>query len=208
MNLIVIAKAPEPGRVKTRLCPPCTEEEAAALAEAALRDTMRVVSAVPGVQPVIALDGDAPSWIEVPVIPQRGSGLDERIAAAFADVGAPGLLIGMDTPQVTTELLTHAIALLRHSDAVLGEAVDGGWWAAGVRRIASDAFRGVPMSTSVTGRAQRARLQALGYTVADLPTLRDVDTFEDARLVADEIPDSAFATCVGAIARRTEAASA
>lgn len=209
MNLIVIAKAPEPGRVKTRLCPPCTEDEAAALAEAALRDTLKAVGAVSGVQPVIALDGVLPPWItDMHVIPQRGAGLDERIAAAFADAGAPALLIGMDTPQITTALLTQAIALLQESDAVLGDAVDGGWWAAGVRRVVPDAFRGVPMSTSVTGRAQRARLHALGYTVADLPTLRDVDTFEDARLVADEIPDSAFARCVRAVARRAEAASA
>jgi rSAM/selenodomain-associated transferase 1 len=202
MNIIVIAKAPVPGRVKTRLCPPCTPIQAAALAEAALRDTLRATTRVRGARTVLALDGAIGSWLpdDVDVIPQRGGRLDERIAAAFEDAGTAALLIGMDTPQVTPVLLTSAIEVLSRDgvDAVLGHAADGGWWAAGVRRFVSDAFVGVPMSTAVTGCAQRARFESLGWRVGGLPTLRDVDTFEDALVIAEMAPSTRFAQAVTA----------
>ncbi|MGB7806486.1 MAG: DUF2064 domain-containing protein, partial [Actinomycetota bacterium] len=103
VNLVIIAKAPIPGRSKTRLCPPCTPLEAARIAEAALVDTIAVAMATPGVRPILALDGEPGSWLPpaLEVIPQRGDGLDERLASAFDDVGGPALLVGMDTPQLT-----------------------------------------------------------------------------------------------------------
>jgi rSAM/selenodomain-associated transferase 1 len=180
--LIVLAKAPRPGRSKTRLCPPCTPEQAAALAAAALADTLRAATATPAARRVLALDGEAAPWRRPgwEVIPQRGDGLDERLAAAFADVGGPALLIGMDTPQVTPALLGTALAWLAGTEAVLGPASDGGYWAVGLRRPRSEAFIGVPMSTAGTGAAQRRRLLALGLRPASLPGLRDVDDIADA----------------------------
>jgi rSAM/selenodomain-associated transferase 1 len=200
--VIVLAKAPVPGRVKTRLCPPCTPAQAARLAAAALEDTLAAVAALDGAAPVLVLDA-APDEPAVPVrgvdgctvIGQRGHGLDERLAAAFADVGGPALLLGMDTPQVTPALLASCTARLVEpgTDAVLGPAVDGGFWAIGLRAPSDAAFLGVPMSTDGTGAAQRDRLEALGLRVAALPVLRDVDTVADARAVAAEIPGSRFA---------------
>lgn len=199
----MLTKAPEPGRAKTRLCPPCTLEQAAVIARAALHDTLAAATAVRSAATVLVLDGPPGSWIPtgVRVIPQRGEGLDERIAAAFADAGTPALLIGMDTPQITACLLSDALSLLAGPgvDAVLGEASDGGWWAAGVNDVDSQAFLGVPMGTRSTGRAQRSRFHALGMNVAELPPLRDVDTFQDALAVAEMVPRSRLARAVGTV---------
>ncbi len=204
MNIIVLAKAPVAGRVKTRLCPPLTPQQAADVAGAALRDTLRAATAVRGARTVLVLDGRPGPWIPggVRVIPQRRGDLDERIAAAFVDGGGPALLVGMDTPQVNPALLAAAIdTLLRPGvDAVLGEAADGGWWAAGTRHPAPEAFRGVPMSTKRTHEFQQRSLIASGLCVAPLPRLRDVDTIDDAMAVAQLAPGSEFARALQATA--------
>lgn len=190
-TLIVLAKAPVAGRVKTRLCPPCTPAQAARLAAAALADTLRAVAAVPGGgRRVCVLDGAPGPWLPpgFDVLPQRGGGLDERLAAAFADAGGPALLVGMDTPQVTPALLADALARLERADAVLGAAPDGGYWAIGLRRAADALFHGVPMSAATTGAAQLARLREHGLQVDLLPALRDVDAIADARAVARACP--------------------
>lgn len=194
---MVIAKAPVPGLVKTRLCPPCTPQQAAALAEAALADTLAAVAATPVARRVCVLDGAPGPWLPdgIEVIPQRGDGLGERLAAAFDDVGGAALLIGMDTPQVMPSVLADGLATLRApgADAVLGLAPDGGYWAIGLRRPDADVFAGVPMSTRRTGAAQRARLLDAGRRVRLLPELRDVDTIKDARIVASAAPHGRFA---------------
>jgi glycosyltransferase A (GT-A) superfamily protein (DUF2064 family) len=202
-TLLVIAKAPVPGRVKTRLVPPCTYEQAAALAEAALADTLRTAAAVPARRRVLVLDGQPGPWLPggFDILPQCGGPLDERLAAAFAAVRGPALLIGMDTPQVTPALLT---ADWRGAGALFGPADDGGFWALGLRDPDPGLLRGVPMSTAATGSVQRARLVAAGLRVTDLPRLRDVDTAADAVAVARQAPGGRFAARVrelGAVLR-------
>jgi glycosyltransferase A (GT-A) superfamily protein (DUF2064 family) len=191
-TLLVIAKQPVPGRVKTRLVPPCTFEQAAALAEAALADTLQTVLTVPARRRVLVLDGKPGPWLPpgFDIVPQCGGPLDERLAAAFAAVRGPALLIGMDTPQVTRALLT--VDWLA-ADAVFGPADDGGFWALGLRVPDPALLRGVPMSTPGTGAIQRGRLLAAGLRVTDLPRLRDVDTAADAAVVARQAPRSHFA---------------
>lgn len=195
ITLLVIAKQPVPGRVKTRLVPPCTYEQAAALAEAALADTLHTAAMVPARRRVLVLDGEPGPWLPdgFDIVPQCDGPLDERLAAAFAAVRGPALLIGMDTPQVTTDLLTVD---LDAADAVFGPAADGGFWALGLRVPDPALLRGVPMSTSETGAIQRARLLAAGLRVTDLPQLRDVDTAADAVAVARQAPGSRFAARV------------
>jgi rSAM/selenodomain-associated transferase 1 len=211
-TLVVLAKAPVPGRVKTRLCPPCTPLEAAHLATAALRDTLQAVAATPGVRRrVCVLDGAPGRWLPpgFEVLPQRGDGLDERLAAAFADVGEPALLIGMDTPQVTPALLGDALARLARTDAVLGLAPDGGYWAIGLRAAADALFHGVAMSATTTGAAQLARLRQHGRRVGRLPALRDVDTIADAWAVAAACPPgAAFPAALAAIEHGRDATAA
>lgn len=208
-QLVVLAKRPIPGRAKTRLTPPYTPLQAAALAAAALRDTLDAVLRTPVQRRVLALDGPPTKGLPglgsdgLELLPQRGDRLDERIANALADawVGAalPLLLIGMDTPQVSPLLLTAALQRLLEPgvDAVLGPATDGGFWALGVRRPHVDAVRGVEMSTTRTGREQLARLRAAGLTVRRLAQLRDVDTARDARVVAAGAPGGSFAAVLG-----------
>ncbi|KAB1978840.1 TIGR04282 family arsenosugar biosynthesis glycosyltransferase [Streptomyces triticiradicis] len=191
-TLLVIAKEPVPGRVKTRLTPPFTPQEAAELAEAALADTLQTVAAAPASRRVLVLDGAPGPWLPpaFDVLPQCAGGLDERLADAFDRCAGPALLIGMDTPQVTPELLTVDFD---GCDAWFGPAQDGGFWALGLADPDPRLLRGVPMSTPETGAVQRERLLAAGLRVRDLPCLRDVDTAADAHAAAALAPRGRFA---------------
>ena len=113
-TILVIAKAPVPGRVKTRLCPPCTPEQAAELAQAALRTRWTPPRRAARGRRVLVLDGAPGAWLPggFEVVAQRGDGLAERLADAFEDAGEPALLVGMDTPQVTPALLDAALEAL------------------------------------------------------------------------------------------------
>jgi rSAM/selenodomain-associated transferase 1 len=196
-RLLVIAKSPVPGRSKTRLSPPCTPEQAAALAQAALTDTLAAAAATPCAGRTLVLDGAPGEWVPdgFEVVPQAGGGLGARLAAAFAGCEGPALLIGMDTPQVGPGLLAESLERLAMPgvDAVLGPAEDGGYWAIGMRAPRPRAFAGVPMSSERTGSCQRRALRRLGMRVEELPTLRDVDFIADAEDVAAAAPDGGFA---------------
>ena len=200
--LAVIAKSPAPGRVKTRLSPPCTAAEAAAIAEAALVDTLATLADTPAPRRVLVLDGPPGRWLapDLDLIAQRGEGLAQRLANAFADIGGPAFLVGMDTPQIRPELLAAGQAAVAAGRAALGPASDGGYWGIGLPAPDARAFAGVPMSTAATGAAQRAALARLGLPVARLAELRDVDTIVDARAVALQAPDSRFAAALEAVA--------
>ncbi|HEX6311569.1 MAG TPA: TIGR04282 family arsenosugar biosynthesis glycosyltransferase [Acidimicrobiia bacterium] len=206
--LAVIAKAPRPGSSKTRLCPPCTPDEAAGVAQAALEDTLSVMATAPvaGSRAAV-LEGEPGSWLpdDFAVVPQGAGDLGDRLAGAFAALDGPAVVIAMDTPQVTGELLGSAVEALGRpgTDAVLGLTDDGGYWAIGLRRPDRRVFEGVPMSSPDTGAAQLERLHDLGLATALLPRLRDVDTFADAIAVAAEAPRSRFATAVERVAART-----
>jgi rSAM/selenodomain-associated transferase 1 len=209
LALLVIAKESVPGRVKTRLTPPCTPEQAARLAAAAIADTLAAASAsTRAARRVLVLDGRPGPWIPrgFEVIPQRGDGLAERLAAAFADAGAPAFLVGMDTPQVTPAELDAGLDALSERESVLGAALDGGYWGIGLRDADPRVFEGVPMSAAHTGAVQRARLNALGLQPAILPPLLDVDTIEDARAVARTAPEGRFAQALAAIEPEAQAA--
>ncbi|MFJ4685134.1 DUF2064 domain-containing protein [Streptomyces sp. NPDC091377] len=196
-TLLVIAKAPVPGRVKTRLTPPYSPAQAARLAEAALADSLAAVADAPARRRVMVLDGAPGPWLPAgfEVVAQCAGSLDVRLAAAFAGCTGPAVLIGMDTPQVTPALLAPALAedAWRECDAWFGPAVDGGFWALGLAVPEPGLLRGVPMSRPDTGALQRQRLVEAGLRVRDLRRLRDVDTAEDVLAVAAEAPHTRFA---------------
>jgi uncharacterized protein len=146
---------------------PCTPNEAAALADASLRDVVAAMLATAVARRVVVLDGPAPPWLPTSfeVVAQRGTGLDRRLAAAFADIG-PTLVIAADTPQVRPDDLIGGLRALVTHDAVLGPSVDGGYWAIGLRKAQASAVHGVLMSTSHPLDAQRERLTALGLSGA------------------------------------------
>ncbi|MFI5867971.1 DUF2064 domain-containing protein [Streptomyces sp. NPDC051546] len=193
-TLLVIAKAPVAGRVKTRLTTAFSPQQAADLARAALRDTLDAVLATPAGRRVLVLEGAPGPWVPpgIEVVPQGAGGLDARLAAAFALAEGAALLIGMDTPQVTPGLLALGLDFTE-ADAWFGPADDGGFWALGLADPDPALLLGVPMSVPDTGKVQRQRLTAAGLAVRDLPELCDVDTPADAERVASAAPGTRFA---------------
>lgn len=197
VNLLVLAKEPRPGRVKTRLCPPCSPHDAAELAAASLADTLAAARECGADDVVVALDGRPGEWLPdgVAVVPQGSGGLDQRLACAWSQMTGPTVQIGMDTPQLTAAALADALDTLTRPgvDATFGPAVDGGWWAVGLQQPDRRAFLGIAPSRPDTGRHQRDRLRQMGLRVTDLPWVRDVDDIGDARAVAAAAPGTAFA---------------
>ena len=198
--VVVLAKKPRPGYVKTRLVPPLTHDQAAALAAAALHDTLDAMDEVAADDRILAFAGDARDWLRAGWrhTAQPRGGLDERIVAAFATSRGPTVLIGMDTPQVSARDV-EAFDPQRY-DACLGHARDGGFWAIGFAdpRVAGPAVSGVPMSTAHTGRQQFDRLRRLGLRVQLLGPMTDVDTIDTAHEVALVAPHTRFAAALAA----------
>jgi rSAM/selenodomain-associated transferase 1 len=194
-TIILIAKETIPGKVKTRLHPPLSLEQAATLAAASISDTLAAIAPLDAARRVLLFDGERvpEGTAGYEVMPQVAGDLDERLAAAFDACDGPVILIGMDTPQLTAADLAPAFDWPEGVDAFFGPASDGGFWALGMADPRGDLIRGVPMSRDDTGSIQLARLVDAGLEVAMLPELRDVDTIFDALSVAASAPDGTFA---------------
>jgi len=195
-TLILIAKETIPGKVKTRLHPPLSLEQAAILAAASISDTLAAVESLNASRRILLFDGVKPpiGSADFDLIPQVEGDLDERLAAIFDEVTGPTVLIGMDTPQLTLSDLAPAFPWPDDVDAFFGPASDGGFWALGLAEPTGDLIRGVPMSRDDTGRIQLQRLFDAQLRVKLLPTLTDVDTIDDARVAAAIAPSSLFAS--------------
>ena len=195
-TLIIIAKECIPGRVKTRLHPPLSLEQAASLASASLADTFRAVSALDTSRRILLFDGNLFPLGSEPydVIHQVSGNLDRRLGAIFDECEGPTVLIGMDTPQLDATMLAPLFDEWPVDvDAFLGLAVDGGYWTIAMAKPNGSLIRGVPMSKDNTGQLQLERLTTAGLRVRMLPELLDVDTIDDARLVAGLAPQTEFA---------------
>jgi uncharacterized protein len=204
---LVVAKAPVAGRVKTRLGADVGDDAAADLAAASLLDTLAACrDAFGSAGCLIALAGDLGDAVRGDEITraldgwslarQRGSTFAERLVNAHVDVppGGPVVQVGMDTPQLTPDVLQDAARVLDTHDAVLGPAADGGWWVLGLRQPAGAVvLHDVPMSTPTTYGDTRRALARAGLDVGTTATLRDVDTVTDADAVVREAPAGEFA---------------
>jgi len=209
-TLVVIAKECVPGRVKTRLNPPLSLEQAARVAAASLSDTLRAVASLPATRRILAFEGNLlPDGSEdYEVIPQSSGGLDMRLAAIFDRCSGPTVLIGMDTPQLTAEVLDPLFSDWPSDvDAWFGPANDGGFWVLGLAEPDGSLIRGVPMSQDDTGAVQLRRLTDAGLRVRMLPELVDVDTIADAREVARQAPDGEFARTLRSVDAASEVSS-
>jgi glycosyltransferase A (GT-A) superfamily protein (DUF2064 family) len=195
-TLIVIAKETIPGKVKTRLHPPLSLEQAAILAAASISDTLAAVEPLDASRRILLFDGVKPpiGSAAYDLVAQVDGDLDERLAAIFDEVTGPALLIGMDTPQITLADLAEAFPWPDDIDAFFGPANDGGFWALGLAEPRGDLIRGVPMSRDDTGRIQLQRLFDAGLRVKLLPTITDVDTIDDAHAAAEIAPHTLFAS--------------
>jgi glycosyltransferase A (GT-A) superfamily protein (DUF2064 family) len=193
ITVAVVAKECLPGKVKTRLTPALSPEGAARVASASLADTLSTVRALAAERRVLFFDGDVvpESADGFDVLHQPGGGLDERLGFLFDAIDGPLLLVGMDTPQVSTDALAPVFDQPER-DAWFGPAEDGGFWSLYLQDPTGDLLRGVPMSQDDTGAVQFARLTDAGLDVGILGELLDVDTMPDAERVAELAPDSGF----------------
>ncbi len=207
---LVMAKAPVPGQVKTRLAQAVGDATAARLAAAALLDTLDVCERVfPQGQRVLALSGSLDQAVGSDdiiaaldrwrVIWQRGPDLAHRIAAAHREVhrlvGGPVVQVGMDTPHMSPKLLAAvARCVERRRQPVLGLADDGGWWVlATATPSVVDRLPDVAMSRSDTGIATHRAIRLTGRIPVIAPRLGDIDTADDAALAASRAPHTRFA---------------
>jgi rSAM/selenodomain-associated transferase 1 len=195
----IMAKAPRPGQVKTRLCPPLAPAEAAELSRCFLRDKIAQVRALPGAQPALAytpagaraeFEALAPGFT---LVPQRGPGLGERIVHAIADLAALGhrgvVLTDTDTPTLPPGCLAEAVRVLEaaEADAVVGPTDDGGYYLIGLRAPAPALFDGVPWSTDAVLNRTLERARDLGLAVRLLPRWFDVDTGPELERLAKDL---------------------
>jgi len=205
--VLVMAKVPILGQVKTRLAATEGAARAAQLATAALLDTLDVCELTFGLGRChLSLGGDLGRLDDVElrsrlrtwtVRPQRGAGLGERIANAHRELHptalAPVVQIGIDTPHVTSAAL-RSVAVMAVHQPVLGLAEDGGWWVLATNDPAQvDGLEKVPMSTARTGQRTWELLRAGGSIVGTVPSMRDVDEAADAEYVATLAPTTRFA---------------
>lgn len=195
--LALFTKAPVPGQVKTRMVPPLSHDEAAAVAWACLDSSLRrFVPAVP-VPFTLFLDGeaDAPlralaAELSVPIVAQAAGDLGARLEAAFRNLRAAGatrtLAIGSDSPTLDPVWIGEAVSALDENDVVIGPAEDGGYYLIGVRGDAAGIFREIPWSTREVALMTRERAGALGLSVHSLPSWYDVDDLPSlARAMGD-----------------------
>ncbi len=206
----IMAKAPRAGEVKTRLCPPLSLAEAAALYRRFLLDKIEQVRALRTASPAIAytptegrafFEEVAPGFL---LVSQRGADLGDRLAnclSEFLDRGYRGALaIDSDTPTLPLRFLQEALDLMATPaiDVVLGPTEDGGYYLIGLRTVHRELFAAMPWSTSQVLQETIRRADAKGLRVACLPPWYDIDTPDDlARLLA------ALAASDGEVPRHT-----
>lgn len=196
--LIIFAKAPIPGQVKTRLCPPLTLDEAASLHGSVVLDMLERSRNVAALDRFVAC---APSSDHVffkileerhgvRLIAQMGDDLGARMARACADVFALGyrqvLVVGTDLPTLPGSVFGEAVTLLAAHDVVLGPALDGGYYLIGLRKPSPDLFAGIPWSTDRVLPLTQQKAAALGLHTVLLPVRRDIDTIDDLMAVIEE----------------------
>ena len=189
-------RSPEPGRVKTRLVPPLTPEQAAALYERFIRDTFGGLAALDGVDLFAAIAPESDPALLRGVVPggvavfsQSGDGLGERISSVFHELFARGyarvVVIGSDSPDMPCSRVTEALALLGDGSAqlVLGPADDGGYFLVALSEPLSAPFAGIPWSTGAVLEATVQRAREAGIPVALTRGWHDIDRGEDIELI-------------------------
>ena len=183
-TLSVFAKAPVPGRVKTRLRPALSGGQAARLAAAFVRDTLGKAARLG--QPVTVYYSGDRALLEPLALPgvrwaEQGGG---DLGARMARVPAPCLILGADSPHLPAALLRAALAAVPLHDVVLGPAEDGGYFLIGLRAPQPALFDGIAWSTETVLAQTLARADALGLTVHQTPPWYDLDTPADLRRLA------------------------
>ncbi len=201
--LIIFAKAPIAGQVKTRLCPPLTPDEAASLHGSFVLDVLersktaiakhrlqleRYLACAPSARHVFfQILGERHG---VKLLDQVGEDLGARMARAFSTIFSSGyknaLLVGTDVPSLPLDTYRDALALLADHDLVLGPACDGGYYLIGLKRPAPELFAHIPWSTGRVFELTRLKADGLGFKTGLLPVQRDIDTIDDLLALIEE----------------------
>ena len=185
--MAVFARAPEPGRVKTRLIPVLRAAEAAELYEALLLDTVEVAESCARTVVAFTPSGGRRALERLlgghrRLLPQGPGDLGERLGRVFESLcegGQPGLVVGSDCPALTAARIRTAAERLGHADVVIGPALDGGYYLIGLRRPRPELFADIPWSTASVLEVTLSRAREAGLRVELLETARDLDTPED-----------------------------
>jgi hypothetical protein len=189
--LAVMTKAPQAGRVKTRLTPPLSPEEAAALNTCFLRDTARTISRTSTNGKALGVGVYTPIGSETMyskilpaefiLVPQRGDGFGERLLAATDDLLQLGFeslcLINSDSPTLPADVFTQAVDVLSHLEdgVVLGPSDDGGYYLIGLKKQHQRLFEEIEWSTERVLEQTVTAAKEIGLPIYLLPTWYDVD---------------------------------
>lgn len=195
-RLGIFAKQPVPGRVKTRLTPPLTPQEAAEFYEISLKETLSRCQAA-GLAPVLFFVGEASYFSEhfsgIERRPQVGGDLGERMAVALegllaeADCQAAAL-IGSDSPDLPLELIGEAFTVLRQRQNVVVPARDGGYTLIGMRSLRRELFKAIPWSSSEVLAVTRRRAEQDGIELVELAEWEDVDDLHSLQRLLQRSP--------------------
>ena len=200
--LVIFAKAPIPGQVKTRLCPPLTHDEAATLHGSFVLDTLertnvaviklkvpfdRYLACTPSSTLVFFKIMEERQGVKL--IDQEGQDLGERMHRTFEAFFTRGyrhvLIVGTDVPSLPLSYYQQALELLEKHDLVLGPALDGGYYLIGLNQSAPALFENMPWSTDRVLPLTRAKADSLGLRMAFLPEWRDIDRMEDLQTLIE-----------------------
>lgn len=191
--IIIFAKAPVPGEVKTRMCPPLAPDEAASLHGSLVMDAVERTRSLRGVDIFLACTPgmDHPFFQTLAarhrlrlcdqVGDDLGQRMDSALTAAFTQGYAYALLVGTDIPNLSANHYQRAKAILQDADVVLGPTDDGGYYLVGAKHPVPALFADIPWSTGSVLAQSRVRAERAGLVVGLLDPERDLDTFDDVR---------------------------
>ncbi|WP_160295217.1 TIGR04282 family arsenosugar biosynthesis glycosyltransferase [Geobacter sp. OR-1] len=197
--LLIFAKWPEPGRVKTRLSPPLSSHEAAELYRCMLLDTLASTNAVAGINRMIFFSGgperSADFRLLAPdaeVVMQDGENLGERLSNAFAKAFSLGYrsvaVIGTDSPHMPVERIEEAFTVLneKKADVVFGPSEDGGYYLIALNDPQPELLRDIPWSSPETLARSLEKAEDTGLKAKLLASGFDLDTVRDLHRLRDE----------------------
>ncbi len=188
-SILVMAREPAPGRVKTRLSPPLSHQLASYLYEAMLSDTIDIVISLKGagmylfVEPQNSPYFDRYGGMGISILPQSGINLGEKMENAAKLVWEqsknPLIIIGTDIPLLTPSIITRSVAMLESTDIVIGPCDDGGYYLIGMRDFTSVPFQQIPWSTDRVLKSTIAKLEEGALSFSFTEELFDIDTARD-----------------------------
>ena len=198
--VVIMAKKPQPGLSKTRLCPPYTPNQAALLAEALLKDTIDFVNTLPGIQPAVAITPpDEISYFQnlCPnhfwLLPVVGANIGECLNSTINTIlekGNPKVIaINADGPDLPASYLLQSLADLDTHDLVIGPTTDGGYYMIGQKLPAPQLFDGIKWSTDLVLQQTLENAKISGLTYAIQPRWQDVDTGADVERLELHLKD-------------------